>query len=166
MRSGSPLFERRATTRSGTWSAPHHRHWSVGCETMAQSRGFVSRRGAANPKLPPGQYLTEEVPVLSAGPTPRVPLDQWEFTIYDGNNLMRRWSWTAFRDLPTERITVDIHCVTRWSKLGTMWEGVSLDTLLADVGTSAAFALARSYGGYTTNVPVADLRNHQAWIAF
>jgi DMSO/TMAO reductase YedYZ molybdopterin-dependent catalytic subunit len=112
------------------------------------------------------EYLTEEFPVLSAGPTPHVPLEQWEFTIDDGRNVLRRWSWQAFRDLPTERITADIHCVTRWSKLDTMWEGVSLDTLLTDITTDAAFALARSYGGYSTNLPINDLRNKQAWVAF
>ena len=60
---------------------------------------------------------------------------------------------------------MDIHCVTRWSKLGTPWQGVALDTLLADVDTSA-FALAHSYGGYTTNLPLDDLVDGQAWVAF
>src|ERR1017187_4649362 len=68
--------------------------------------------------------------------------------------------------LPHEDITVDLHCVTKWSKLGTTWRGVSLDTLLDGVDTAAEFALARSYGGYTTNLPLADLRDGQAWIAF
>jgi DMSO/TMAO reductase YedYZ molybdopterin-dependent catalytic subunit len=116
--------------------------------------------------LPPGQYLTGDFPVLSAGPTPHVPLEQWELTINEGTNVLRRWNWKAFRELPTENITVDIHCVTRWSKLGTMWEGVSLDTLLARLGTSATFAVAHSYGGYSTNLPLNDLTNKQAWVAF
>jgi DMSO/TMAO reductase YedYZ molybdopterin-dependent catalytic subunit len=133
---------------------------------MVQSRGFVGRRGASKIPLPPGQYVTEEFPVLSAGPTPHVPLERWEFTIDDGRNVLRRWSWQAFRELPAESITADIHCVTRWSKLDTMWEGVSLDTLLADITTDAAFALVRSYGGYSANVPINDLRNKQAWVAF
>ena len=133
---------------------------------MVQSRGFVGRRGAAEVALPPGQYLTDEFPVLSAGPTPHVPLEQWELTIEDGRTRLRRWNWKAFRELPAEKITTDIHCVTRWSKLGTMWEGVSLDTLLADITSDASFAVVRSYGGYTTNLPLADLRNKRAWIAF
>jgi DMSO/TMAO reductase YedYZ molybdopterin-dependent catalytic subunit len=133
---------------------------------MVQSRGFVGRRGAPKTALPPGQYLTREFPVLSAGPTPHVPFEQWHFTIDDGRNVLRQWSWQAFRELPAESITADIHCVTRWSKLDTMWEGVSLDALLADVTTDAAFALVRSYGGYTTNLPIDDLKNKQAWIAF
>ena len=133
---------------------------------MVQSRGFVGRHGAANVTLPPGQYLTEEFPVLSAGPTPHVPIEQWELTIDDGKNARRRWSWKAFRELPAEAVTTDIHCVTRWSTLGTRWEGVSLDTLLSDVTDEALFALVRSYGGYTTNLPIADLRNKKAWIVF
>ena len=130
------------------------------------SKGFSGRRSAGDEKLPPGQYITPDFPVLSAGPTPHVPLDQWEFTIDDGANVLRRWDWKSFRDLPAETLTVDIHCVTRWSKLGTTWEGVSLDTLLADVKTDASHVLAHSYGGYTTNLPLSDLLNNQAWIAF
>jgi len=133
---------------------------------MVESRGFVGRRGAANPKLPPGQHLTTDFPVLSAGPTPHVPLEQWELTIDDGSNVLGRWGWKAFRELPAEKITVDIHCVTRWSKTGTAWEGVSLDTLLTGITGDASFALIHSYGGYTTNVPLKDLRDKQAWIAF
>jgi DMSO/TMAO reductase YedYZ molybdopterin-dependent catalytic subunit len=95
-----------------------------------------------------------------------VALDKWEFTIDDGTEVLRRWNWKSFRELPAETITVDIHCVTRWSKLGTVWEGVSLDTLFADVKTDAEFALARSYGDYTTNLPLQDLMDKQAWIAF
>src|SRR5262245_59827158 len=121
---------------------------------MTESRGFVGRRGGPNVKLPPGQYLTEDFPVLSAGPTPHVPLEQWELTIDDGSNVLRRWNWQAFRELPAENITVDIHCVTRWSKLDTMWEGVSLDTLLDGMADDASFALVHSFGGYTTNVPL------------
>ena len=133
---------------------------------MVQSRAFVGRRGAANVRLPPGQYLTQDFPVLSAGPTPHVPLDQWELTIDDGTNVLRRWSWKSFRELPTENITVDIHCVTRWSNVGTAREGVSLDVLLDGIADDASFALVRSYGGYTTNLPLEDLMGGQAWIAF
>jgi DMSO/TMAO reductase YedYZ molybdopterin-dependent catalytic subunit len=95
-----------------------------------------------------------------------VSLDQWEFTIGDGTNVLRRWNWKSFRALPSETVTVDLHCVTRWSKLGTTWEGVSLDTLLADLNTDASHVMAHSYGDYTTNVPLRDLINKQAWIGF
>jgi DMSO/TMAO reductase YedYZ molybdopterin-dependent catalytic subunit len=130
------------------------------------SPGFSGRRRTGAPELPPGQYLTEDFPVLSAGPTPRVARDAWEFTITTEAGVRHRWDWTAFRALPAERFTVDLHCVTKWSKLGTAWEGVSLDTLFADVESTAEYALAHSYGGYTTNLPVQDLLDGQAWIAF
>jgi DMSO/TMAO reductase YedYZ molybdopterin-dependent catalytic subunit len=130
------------------------------------SRGFSGRRRGANEKLPPGQYLVTDFPVLSAGPTPRIRLDKWELSIRTETGQSRSWDWAAFRALPHEDITVDLHCVTKWSKFGTAWRGVSLDTLLDGVETTAEFALARSYGGYTTNLPLADLLNGQAWIAF
>jgi DMSO/TMAO reductase YedYZ molybdopterin-dependent catalytic subunit len=130
------------------------------------TRGFSGRRIAANIKLPSGQYLTTNFPVLSAGPTPKVPLDQWELAIDEGNRVLRRWDWKAFRDLPAEAIRVDLHCVTRWSKLGTTWQGVSLDTLFRDLKTNASYAMVHSYSDYTTNLPLKDLMEKQAWIAF
>jgi len=131
------------------------------------SRGFSGRRSAEGANLPPGQYLTTDFPVLSAGPTPHIPLDRWEFTIRDENNaLLRSWDWKSFRALPAATATVNLHCVTRWSKLGTTWEGVSLDTLLAGVQSDASYVMAHSYGDYSTNLPLADLRNGKAWIAF
>jgi DMSO/TMAO reductase YedYZ molybdopterin-dependent catalytic subunit len=130
------------------------------------SRGFSGRRAAGDAKLPPGQYLTTEFPVLSAGPTPHVSLDRWEFAISDGIKVLKRLEWKKFRELPSERIKVDLHCVTRWSKLGTYWEGVSLDVLMADVKTDCTYGIFHSYGDYSTNVPLKDALNHQAWIAF
>src|SRR5262249_39060000 len=124
------------------------------------SRGFSGRRRRGDVKLPPGQYLTTDFPVLSAGPTPRVPLDQWEFTIANGTDVLRRWDLKSIRDMPTEIFTVDLHCVTRWSKLGTNWEGVSLDTLLAETKTDGSYALVHSYSGYTTNLPPNNLPNN------
>ncbi|MGH3253384.1 MAG: sulfite oxidase-like oxidoreductase [Trebonia sp.] len=129
------------------------------------SPGFSGRR-RGDQKLPPGQYLVTDFPVLSAGPTPRVDTGAWQFRIRTETGQVRDWDWAAFRALPDEEFTVDIHCVTKWSKLTTHWRGVSLDTLLAEAGTSAQFVLAHSYGGYTTNLPLADLRDGQAWIAF
>ena len=129
------------------------------------SPGFQGRPRSAEPALPPGQYLTEDFPVLSAGPTPRVPLDTWEFVITTETGAEYRWSWHELMALPQETPTVDLHCVTRWSKLGTNWQGVSLDTLLDGVDTAAHYALAHSYGGYTTNLPLDDLRGGRAWVA-
>jgi DMSO/TMAO reductase YedYZ molybdopterin-dependent catalytic subunit len=130
------------------------------------SRGFGRRRDRPSANLPPGQYLVEDFPVLSAGPTPRIDLESWEFTITNESGDVKRWDWPAFQALESEAITTDIHCVTKWSKLGTPWEGVSLDTLLADVDTSASYALTSSYGGYTSNLPLEDLMDGQAWIAY
>ena len=128
------------------------------------TRGFRGR-GHRDDKLPPGQYLTEDFPVLSAGPTPRIDLDQWEFGITTESGQRTRWTWAELQGLPSESVTVDIHCVTKWSKLGTTWLGVSLDTLMADVDTAAEYALVHSYGGYTSNLPLEDLLGGQAWVA-
>jgi DMSO/TMAO reductase YedYZ molybdopterin-dependent catalytic subunit len=128
------------------------------------SPGFLGRRSSGSAKLPPGQYLTEDFPVLSAGPTPRVRTEQWEFAVTSETGEVRRWSWADLLAMPSESPTVDLHCVTKWSKLGTAWRGVSLDTLLGDVETTADFAMVHSYGGYTTNLPLQDLLDGQAWI--
>src|ERR671921_400499 len=129
------------------------------------SRGFRGRGRRPGAELPPGQYLVEDFPVLSAGPTPSIDLQDWELTIANETSEQRRWDWMTFRALPTEKVTVDLHCVTHWSKLGTTWEGVSLDTLLADVDTSASFALVSSYGGYSNNPPLEDPPHCKAGVA-
>lgn len=129
------------------------------------TRGFGGRQHAQQPELPPGQYLVEDFPVLSAGPTPHVPPDRWELTVTSETGEQLRWDWDAFHALPQEDVVVDLHCVTRWSKLGTSWRGVSLDALLADVETSADHVVAHSYGGYTTNMPLDELLDHKAWVA-
>ena len=96
------------------------------------SPGFRGRRRpVADPsRVPPGQYVTGDFPVLSAGPTPHTPLDEWSFTIDGEVDEPVSWTWEEFLGLPSETVTVDIHCVTKWSKLDTAWRGVSLDTLL------------------------------------
>ncbi len=130
------------------------------------SRGFTGKGRAAAPDLPPGQYLVTDFPVLSAGPTPRVRTDTWQFDITTETGEVHSWDWAALHALDVEEFTVDLHCVTKWSKLGTHWRGVSLDTLLADVETSADYTMVHSYGGYTTNLPLEDLLDGKAWIAF
>jgi DMSO/TMAO reductase YedYZ molybdopterin-dependent catalytic subunit len=129
------------------------------------SRGFFGRKREENPELPPGQYLTEDFPVLSAGPTPVVDLADWNFSIQTETGDVHAWNWEQLNALPQEDIHTDIHCVTRWSKLGTTWRGVSLDTLFAGVETTNAYVMVHSYGGYTTNMPLADLMGGKAWIA-
>ena len=134
------------------------------------SRGFRGRRreDAPRDRVPPGQYVTEDFPVLSAGPTPHTPLDQWDFTIAGEVDDQRRWSWDQFRAMPSEPITVDISCVTKWTKLDTRWRGVSVDVLFEQVELDrrAAFVTAFSDGGYTTNVPLPELINGQAFVAY
>ncbi len=130
------------------------------------SRGFSGKRRETSANLPPGQHLVRDFPVLTAGPTPRVSMDEWQLTLTTELGVTKSWDWQSFRALPTEDITVDLHCVTSWSKLGTHWQGVLLDALLADCESTAEFVSVRSYGGYTTNLPLADLRGGKAWIAF
>jgi DMSO/TMAO reductase YedYZ molybdopterin-dependent catalytic subunit len=130
------------------------------------SRGF--RRRSTDPadgsRLPPGQYLVDDFPVLSAGPTPYTPLEKWTFSIVaDGSRA--EWAWEEFSALPSEEIRTDIHCVTKWSKLDTSWEGVSIDTLLESIEHDATYVLAACDGGYTTNLPVEDVVDGKAWIA-
>ena len=130
------------------------------------SRGFGRRRRTdVDPsRLPPGQYLTPDFPVLSAGPTPRTPTSEWDLVIDGAVDEALRWSWDELLALRSETFTVDIHCVTKWSKLDQTWTGVSLDTLLNGVTTEAEHVLAWCDGDYTTNLPLADVTGGQAWI--
>ena len=130
------------------------------------SRGFRGR-GSEGPadRIPPGQHLVDDFPVLSAGPTPYTALSEWSFTI-EGGGAPVTWSWDEFRALPSEQITVDIHCVTKWSKLDTAWEGVSIDTLLDQVEHDASYLIAFCDGGYTTNLPLEHVVDGQAWVAY
>jgi DMSO/TMAO reductase YedYZ molybdopterin-dependent catalytic subunit len=135
---------------------------------MHISRGFQGRRReAAEPgRVPPGQYVTHDFPVLSAGPTPRVRLEEWTFALRGEIDRPRSWSWDDLQGLPREDITTDIHCVTKWSKLDTAWTGVTVDTLLEGVDTAAAHVLVSCDGGYTTNLPLEDVTGGRAWLVF
>ena len=134
------------------------------------SRGFVGKRrqvAAAN-RIPPGQHAVSDFPVLSAGPTPRTQLDRWTFII---EGLVRepvKWTWEEFLKLPAQSFVVDIHCVTKWTKLDTRWEGVSIDTLFehVELDRQAMYVTAFCDGGYTTNMPLPDIINGQAFVAY
>ncbi|HEU4452652.1 MAG TPA: sulfite oxidase-like oxidoreductase [Longimicrobium sp.] len=135
------------------------------------ARGFHGRRPQADAgRIPPGQHETRDFPVLSAGPTPRVSLETWDFTIHglDGGSV--RWTWDELHALPRETPTVDIHCVTKWSRLDTTWEGVSVDTLLDAAAArgvdGGAYVVAFCDGGYTTNLPIADVTGGRAWVVW
>ena len=122
------------------------------------TRGFTGRQdGSDQPdRLPPGQHVVTDFPVLSAGPTPRIRTEDWTFTLKVGPRIVAKWNWAEFNALPQTKMTRDIHCVTTWSKFNTFWEGVLIDDLLAAANLEAptAYTLAHSYGGYSTNVPI------------
>jgi DMSO/TMAO reductase YedYZ molybdopterin-dependent catalytic subunit len=136
------------------------------------SRGFRGRRrseraGEAT-RLPPGQYAEPGFPVLTAGPTPRVDLADWRLKVEGLVKTPREWTWEEVHDLPGSTFEGDIHCVTRWSKLGTGFAGVSVDTLLeaAEPLPEASHVVAFCYGGYTTNLPLEDVRGGKAWVVW
>jgi DMSO/TMAO reductase YedYZ molybdopterin-dependent catalytic subunit len=134
------------------------------------SRGFHARRPAEAraDRVPPGQHVVTDFPVLSAGPTPRADLDHWSFALREDGADLARWNWNEFGALPQSEKTVDIHCVTSWSKLDTSWRGVAIDDLLEAAGIGdppAPYVMAHCDGGYTTNLPVEDLLDGKAMIA-
>jgi DMSO/TMAO reductase YedYZ molybdopterin-dependent catalytic subunit len=133
------------------------------------TRGFSGRRIPPEiaERIPPGQYRTHDFPVLSAGPTPYVPIDQWTFTLKDGPKPVKTWNWKEFNALPQTEMTRDIHCVTKWTKLDTPWRGVLIDDVLAAAGLEPPtdYTLAHSFDGYSTNVPTEDLVGGKAMIA-
>src|SRR3954451_13143553 len=121
------------------------------------SRGFAGRRRNREEiakRLPPGQYDEHRFPVLTAGPTPRIAPEEWRFSVDGMVANPTEWTRAEFDALPFETVPCDIHCVTKWSKLGTNFGGVSLDVLLEAAQPDAPYAMAYSYGGYTTNVPL------------
>jgi DMSO/TMAO reductase YedYZ molybdopterin-dependent catalytic subunit len=131
------------------------------------SRGFFGRRREVDAsRVPPGQYVVGDFPVLSAGPTPRTSTADWSLTVDGAVDAAASWTWDELRALPSETFTVDIHCVTKWSKLGTTWTGVSVDTLLEAVETDADHLVAWSDGDYTTNLDIEDVTGGRAWIAW
>jgi DMSO/TMAO reductase YedYZ molybdopterin-dependent catalytic subunit len=109
-------------------------------------------------RLPPGQSLTQKFPVLHYGPVPRFNPAAWDLRVWGEVAKEVRWTWDEFNQLPRTRIVMDIHCVTRWSKFNTEWEGVSLKTLvdqgLIEPLPSARFLLQHAEYGFTVNVPL------------
>jgi DMSO/TMAO reductase YedYZ molybdopterin-dependent catalytic subunit len=135
---------------------------------MTFTRGFKGRR-ARDPRLPPGQYdAGNDWPVLTAEATPKLSTDKWTFGIDGLVEKPVTWTWAEIMALPKSEFMGDIHCVTTWSKLGVRFRGVSVDTLLAAAQPlpSASYVLARSTTGYTTNLPLADVTNGQAWVVW
>jgi DMSO/TMAO reductase YedYZ molybdopterin-dependent catalytic subunit len=117
-------------------------------------------------RIPPGQYKTDKFPVLHYGSVPHVDLATWDFKVYGDVDSPFTLTWAQFKDLPRKTVETDIHCVTRWSKLDTTWEGVSVDTLLDEVDHDAGYVLALCDGGYTTNLPLEDVTGGKAWVVY
>ncbi len=121
-------------------------------------RLFGDRRSdpALADRIPPGQYLTEKFPVLHYGSVPSVDLARWDIRVFGEVSRPIRLTWDEFRALPRTQVTADIHCVTRWSKLDTHWEGVGIRTFLALAGPldSATHVVAHAEHGYTANLPM------------
>lgn len=127
---------------------------------------FVPKR-ESNKKLPPGQYEVRDFPVLSLGPTPEVSKKDFRLEIVGLVEKPATYSWDELLKLPQEQVTRDIHCVTKWSKFDTHWQGVSLDEIMkrSNVFDSASYLIAHSSDGYTTNLPIEDVRDGKAWVA-
>jgi len=135
------------------------------------TRGFVGRqRTAGGPadRIPPGQHLVSDFPVLSAGPTPRIDLKKWQLEITGLVRAPAKLTWEEFIALPADDFTKDISCVTTWTKLDTKWRGVSIDTLFerVELDPKARALVAECHGGYTTNLLLTDVLNGQAFVAY
>ena len=122
----------------------------------------------AQGRLPPGQSLTHKFPVLTYGPVPKFDPQTWNFRIFGDVANEMTWTWDEFQQLPTVEITVDIHCVTRWSKFDTTWEGVQFKYLAELVGMkdSVRHIIAHCDYGYTTNVPVEDMMHDDVLLTY
>ncbi len=133
---------------------------------MIINDGFIPKR-QVNPKVPPGQYVVNDFPVLSLGPTPDISINDWKLEIAGLVEAPQVFTWTEFERLPRVEMKTDIHCVTKWSKLDTLWGGVSMDFLIEQVivSESATHLIAHSYDGYSTNLPIEDVRGGKAMIA-
>ena len=132
-------------------------------------RLFGDRRTdpALEGRVPPGQYVTEKFPVLHYGSVPRVDLATWDFKVYGEVDNPFRFTWAEFKALPRKQVTTDIHCVTRWSKLDTHWEGVAIQTILelAQVRPGATYVVGHAEQGYTANLPLAVLDDDDVLLA-
>ena len=124
--------------------------------------------GPSQGRLPPGQVLTQKFPVLHYGSTPRVDLKDWRLKVWGLVEEAREWTWEEFLELPRQRQVCDIHCVTRWSKLDTTWEGVSFREIVRQVRPKpeARFVMEHAYDGYTTNMALEELLNDDVLLAF
>ncbi len=126
------------------------------------------KHDAGQDRLPPGQVITHKFPVLSYGPTPRIDLKDWRLKVWGLVEEPREFTWEEFMQLPRQRQVCDIHCVTRWSKLDTAWEGVPFREIanLVRPRPEARFVMEHAYGGYTTNMDLEELMDDDVLLAF
>lgn len=119
---------------------------------------FAAHSDEEKKRIPPGQYLTNRFPVLHYGPVPELDLENWKFRVWGEVEKPLVLSWEEFAALPRSKLTMDLHCVTKWSKLNTTWEGVSLQTLkelgLVVPNEKARFVIQHAEFGYTANLPL------------
>src|SRR5713226_7941275 len=131
---------------------------------------IVSPDARRSQRVPPGQSRTQKWPVLDASGPPEISLDRWKFSIGGKVARLVEWSWNEFQKLPRVKVFSDFHCVTRWSRLGNLWEGVATRELIGRAGGAqpdAHFALAYGYdGGWTTNMPIEAFLAEDALVAF
>ena len=132
-----------------------------------RGRRQAEKLGIDPKRVPPGQYLTNRFPVLTVGPNPEFELASWDFRVFGEVDEPLRLSWDELQELPQKEVVTDIHCVTRWSKLDTVWRGVPVREVLdrAGVRPAGSHVMAYSDGGYTTNVPLTALLDDDVLLA-
>ncbi len=132
-----------------------------------RGRRQAEQRGIDPARVPPGQYLTDRFPVLTVGPNPKFDLSKWDFSVFGGVESKLSLSWDELMALPQKEVTTDIHCVTRWSKLDTVWRGVPVSDVLDRAGVlpDVTHVMAYSDGGYTTNMPLEVVRDDDVLLA-
>ena len=133
-----------------------------------QGRFLTGRTArAAEDRLPPGQHLVRDWPVLDLGVHPRIDLARWTLRVFGAVQEALTWDWPAYQAQPQMREVTDIHCVTTWSRYDNAWDGVATRTLLDAVRPlpSAAFVVLHSQDGYVTNLPLADFAAGDALLA-
>jgi DMSO/TMAO reductase YedYZ molybdopterin-dependent catalytic subunit len=132
-----------------------------------RGRRQAEERGIDPARVPPGQYITDRFPVLTVGPNPKFDLATWDFSVFGGVESKLTLTWDELMALPQKEVVTDIHCVTRWSKLDTVWRGVPVTEVLDRAGVlpDVTHVMAYSDGGYTTNVPLDVIRDDDVLLA-
>lgn len=135
---------------------------------FGSKRRELERQSKQAGRLPPGQSLTRKLPVMSFGPTPSYDLSTWDLCVFGEVAEKRCWNWTEFSALPTVTVTVDVHCVTHWSRLDSVWEGVRFRDFVAlcSLKPTAEFVIAHCDGGYTTNLPLEVMMEDDVLLAY